>query len=127
MMRISKAQFLEIGDELFGTDMRLWRFRCPACKHEQSVAEVLARNPSLGDPSDWIYFNCEGRYTAGVGCDWTLGGLFQIHTLEVYNQKGERSRTFEFAHERAATLIEQAALKFVKPTPAPAPVAPEAE
>lgn len=28
-------------------------------------------------------FSCIGRFVSNTGCDWTLGGLFQIHQLEI--------------------------------------------
>lgn len=111
---ITKEALLSICEELFGKDPKRWRFRCPQCKHEQSGAEVLERNPKLVDVSGWIAFSCEGRKTEGVGCDWTLGGLFQIHELEWF-EGGRYHASFMPAHDRAETLIAEAAKSFVGP------------
>jgi hypothetical protein len=58
----------------------------------------MERNPALqaDNVSAWVFMSCEGRYTKGVGCDWTLGGLFRIHTLEVVRE-GDVVPCFEFA------------------------------
>src|SRR5689334_6919969 len=84
------------GRELFGEDKRTWRFRCVRCGNVQSHELVKERNPQIGDTSSWIYYACEGRHTPNVGCDWSLGGLFRIHKLEVI--VGDlRTPCFEFA------------------------------
>lgn len=111
---VHRDDFRRIGSELFGDDPRKWRFRCVRCGHEQSHEDATTRNPSIGDTSSWIFFSCEGRRTRGVGCDWTLGGLFQVHTLEVFDQ-GRLVPSFEFAHARARELLEAAAKAFAIP------------
>lgn len=84
----------------FGDDHRAWRFRCPRCGNIQSIASVLEHNPSLKDPSNWIYVSCEGRHVPGHGCDWTLGGLFKIHTVEVVVDDEGTLPVFEFDDAR---------------------------
>jgi len=42
------------------------------------------------------------RWQAGKGCNWTLGGLFQIHTLETVDADGNATPVFEFAPESEA-------------------------
>jgi hypothetical protein len=109
MLQIHRDDFLRIGAELFGSDPRRWRFRCPSCGHEQSHEDVKVRNPEIGDTSSWIHFSCEGRRNPGHGCDWTLGGLLRCHKLEVFSpEKGAFVISFEFAHERAPELCEAA-------------------
>ena len=99
---ITREQWIAEGEALFGKDVRKWRFVCPRCKHVQSGESVIAHNPGLsrGEPSDaisdWIYFSCEGRHTPKYGCDWTLGGLFQIHTVEVIDPPRRPWRVFDF-------------------------------
>ena len=87
------------GRELYGEDSREWKFRCVSCGNIQSHASVTERNPEITDTSSWIFFACEGRHTDGVGCDWTLGGLFQIHKLEVTDTDGRNVQCFEFADD----------------------------
>ena len=95
---MTRDAWLARGRELYGEDMRQWKFRCVACGHVQSHKLAEARDPNIGDTSRWIAFSCEGRRNSKVGCDWTLGGLFKIHKLTVLD--GERSvPCFEFADD----------------------------
>lgn len=89
------------GEALYGKNEREWKFRCVKCGNVQSAVLVDERNPEqIGQiKSNWIYFACEGRKTAGVGCDWSLGGLFTIHKLEVIDERGRRHPAFEFADD----------------------------
>jgi hypothetical protein len=112
-LRVGRDAWLAIGAELFGKDPRGWRFKCPSCGHEQSHNEAKARKPDIGDTSGWIYFACEGRHTPSVGCDWTLGGLLQIHALEVIEESGRAVACMQFAHPRADELLAAAAEAFV--------------
>jgi hypothetical protein len=112
-LRIGRDAWMAIAAELFGADPRAWRFACPSCGHEQSHNEVKSRKSDIGDTSGWIYFACEGRHVAGVGCDWTLGGLFQIHSLEVMEDSGRAVQCMRFAHPRADELLTAAAAAFV--------------
>ena|SRR5690606_1726239 len=116
MLVVHRDDFLRIGAELFGKDPTTWRFRCVQCGHEQSHEEAVARNPNIGDSSSWIFCACEGRHTNGVGCNWTLGALFRIHTLEVFDpKKAALTPSFEFAHPNARALLETAAKSFSTP------------
>lgn len=47
------------------------------------------------EASQYIGFSCIGRFNnKRTGCDWTLGGLFRIHELEVITDDGERHMHF---------------------------------
>ena len=83
---------------LFGEDSSKWRFKCPSCGHVQSIESIREHDPSLkiDDVAQWIQYHCEGRTNKGQGCDWSLGGLFHIHTLEIITD-GESHPSFEFA------------------------------
>lgn len=98
---LTHEEWLARGEELYGPRGRDWKFRCVACGHVQSAVAVVARNPAIEllSTRDWIYFSCEGRRTASVGCDWTLGGLFTLHSLEVVDDGGVRRPAFEFADD----------------------------
>lgn len=60
-------------------------FRCVRCGHIQSAASLVRYLPPE-DAGNAAYYSCEGRYSKDVGCDWTLGGLLQIHKLEVLTE-----------------------------------------
>ena len=98
MKKLSHREWINEAIELFGKDSKNWSFVCPSCGHIQSIKSVLEHNPSLDlkDVQNWIHYNCEGRYNEGNGCNWTLGGLFHIHKIEIiYN--GKNIPSFEFA------------------------------
>lgn len=78
---------------------------CPRCRTVQSAADLIA----AGAGSDfeaverYLGFSCVGRFTGagsprrepdGKLCNWTLGGLFQLHELVVVTDDGERHPRF---------------------------------
>lgn len=77
----------------FGEDPRGWKFKCPRCGHVQSGNDFIAAGIKYWQD---CYTDCIGRYVKGVGCDWTLGGLFQIHKLSVLKD-GRVFPVFELA------------------------------
>jgi len=107
-------------------------FRCPACGTVQSMASLVRAGVPENEVASVVGFSCEGRWTgAGAapaasdtspraaarrsvrGCDWTLGGLFRIHALEVHFPSGGVRMRFALASpEEAQALrsrIEEAA------------------
>lgn len=121
MIRVSAKDWLAIGQKLFGVDRMKWRFRCISCGHVQTAEDLAA----LGVVNeDAAYFNCAGRYKpsalsglskeakeAKTGCDWTLGGLFRIHRVEVQHpESGRFLAVFEFDHPEAQALLGAANL-----------------
>lgn len=89
----------------FGPDPRDWRFRCVSCGHVQSIASILEHTPDRDRElvGNQVAFSCEGRWVKGVGCDWTLGGLFTIHKVEVVMEDGAICPSFEFADDDTDT------------------------
>lgn len=110
---IAVENWLQIAKDLFGDNPDGWRFKCTSCGHVQSIGEVIKRHPELdgADIKAWIYFSCEGRQWAckrekpEVGCDWTLGGLFQIHKIAVVAPDGKAIPAFEFDHPEGMDRI----------------------
>lgn len=83
------------GKELFGTDdYKKWKFVCPMCKNIQTYEDFEGLTD---EPESYFYFSCIGRLKDGVGCDWSLGGLLQIHKTEVVSEEGKHVPVFEFA------------------------------
>lgn len=82
-------------------------FRCPMCGTVQSAHDLIAAG--AGEDFEAIEgrlgFSCVGRLTGagspsstkgqGIGCNWTLGGLFQMHELEVITEDGKHHPSFE--------------------------------
>jgi hypothetical protein len=96
-------------------------FRCPICGTVQSMASLLKAGAPADKLETYIGFSCEGRFSdAGPwpgrkasaarrkvrGCDWTLGGLFKIHKLEV-EKDGKRQMVFEIATKDEAQELER--------------------
>lgn len=79
---------------------------CPACKTLQMGQEFLDAGLSYDMARGMFGINCIGRYTGatsprkqpdGKPCDWTLGGLLQIHKLEVATPDGQTHPHFQLA------------------------------
>lgn len=99
-------------------------FKCPRCHTVQSMASLARACVPLTPPAklgSYIGFSCEGRFNgAGEwpsdpaaqaartkrGCNWTLGGLFQIHELIVVTPEGEQP-SFEIATPDEAQALER--------------------
>ena len=72
-------------------------FRCPSCKTLQSAQDLIdaGAGKSMDDVEKYLAFSCVGRWNESKGCDWTLGGLFPIHKLEVVTPDGKHHPRFE--------------------------------
>jgi hypothetical protein len=83
--------------------------KCPMCGTVQSAADLIAAGAGTDfrEVERYLGFSCVGRFIGagghkegtppGRGCDWTLGGLFQIHELEVVTPDGEHYPRFILA------------------------------
>jgi len=71
-------------------------FRCPRCGTIQSAQDLIDAGAGSNLDEVWKYlaFSCVGRWSKSKGCDWTLGGLFQLHELEVITPDGKRHPRF---------------------------------
>lgn len=80
-------------------------FRCPHCGHIQSPASLVQYMEGK-DAGNTAYCCCEGRFNSGgPGCDWTLGGMLRIHTLEVITDDGHVVPVFEPATPEEALAL----------------------
>jgi len=72
-------------------------FRCPKCKIIQSAQDLIdaGAGKDFDEVNRYLAFSCVGRWTKEKGCDWTLGGLFRIHELEVIDPDGAHHPRFE--------------------------------
>lgn len=94
METMTLEQWREKAVSLFGKDPLDWKFKCVRCGHVQKGRDFKRL---VENPMDFAFFSCIGRWKEDVGCDWTLGGLLQIHEVEVVTEKGEKVPSFEFA------------------------------
>ena len=106
--------WIDEGNILFGLKVEKWKFVCPMCKHVQSHEDFEKRTNLKGEGVFKVLgFSCIGRFLTnqrpekikgnkfpmkfiGGGCDWTLGGLFNLHNVEVLNKDGKIEPIFEF-------------------------------
>lgn len=81
---------------------------CPMCKTVQSATDLIrsGAGADLDAVQKFLGFSCVGRFTGqgpptkaqkGRGCNWTLGGLFAFHELEVITPDGTAHPRFELA------------------------------
>lgn len=90
-------------------------FRCPMCKTVQSIQSFVSAGVDLDEAEKFIGFSCVGRMTGAEGprsepdgkpCDWTLGGLFKLHNLEVIGEDGKTHPFFEVATPEEAQALK---------------------
>lgn len=95
-----KAQGLEAPED--------FAFKCPRCGTVQSARDLIAAGAGedFEEVEKYLGFSCVGRWTGagsprkepdGKPCNWTLGGLFALHNLEVETPDGEKHPRFEVA------------------------------
>lgn len=79
-----------------GVSIEQVTFQCPKCKTLQSANDLIAAGAgkNLNEVEKYLGFSCIGRFSKNKGCDWTLGGLFKIHELEVITEDGKRHPRF---------------------------------
>lgn len=94
--------------------------KCCVCGTVQSMSDLIAAGAGKTEDEvgKYLGFSCVGRYTGagghktgtppGKGCNWTLGGLFRMHTLEVIDETGKGHPTFEPATAEEAQQHMQA-------------------
>jgi hypothetical protein len=83
-----------------------WCLVCPMCGTVQNADDLIAAGAGMtfDDIEKFLGFSCVGRFTHGKpppkrngtqdGCNWTLGGLFRCHTLEVVTPDGKHHPRF---------------------------------
>lgn len=97
---------------------------CPMCGTIQSARDLIAAGAGADFDAveKYLGFSCVGRFTGagsprkepdGAPCNWTLGGLFRTHKLEVITEDGETHPRFhpatpEQAQAHAASAAVEA-------------------
>jgi hypothetical protein len=94
-------------------------FRCVMCGTIQSGRSLIAAGAgkSWEEVERFVGFSCVGRFTnagpykrgtpPGSGCNWTLGGLFRLHKLEVVDEEGKSHPRFEIATPAEAQALSE--------------------
>lgn len=96
--------------------------KCPICGTVQSMHDLIraGAGKNADDVESFFGWSCIGRWNdAGpykpkarkkqFGCDWTLGGLFQLHKLVVVTEDGKEHPRFEVATPAEALAHENTA------------------
>lgn len=98
--KMKVSEYLDTLRERFGSDPKNWKVICPMCKTIQSVQEFHEAGII---PADGVFgYSCIGRFSrVKKGCNWTLGGLFQAHTLILIDTEGNEHPRFEIAPKDA--------------------------
>lgn len=116
--QITKLKLMEMLHEQ-GVERDDFAFVCPACKSVQSAKSLI--KAGAGDDfmavSKYLGFSCVGRFIGagsprkkpdGKPCNWSLGGLLQLHEIEVIDAEGKVHMMFEPAtKEQAQKLAKQ--------------------
>lgn len=83
-----------------------YAFVCPMCGTLQSARDLIAAGAggTFEEVESYLGYSCVGRFTGaptprrspdGKPCNWTLGGLFRTHKLEVLTSDGRHHPHFE--------------------------------
>jgi hypothetical protein len=94
MTTLTLPDYLAEGEKLFGKDKKQWQYKCPKCGTAQSYNDF--EEHKIENAENYVGFSCIGRFVENKGCDWTLGGFFQFHNLEVIDENGKAHPRFEF-------------------------------
>lgn len=99
---------------------------CVICGTVQSMHTLIeaGAGKTEDDVEKYLGFSCVGRFMGrgghkkgdppGKGCDWTLGGLFRLHKLEVESE-GKWHPRFEVASPEQAQALMVDALGVPRP------------
>jgi len=84
-------------------------FICPMCGTLQSMQDLIdaGAGQTQEEVEPYTGFSCIGRFTHNQppplekgtqnGCNWTLGGLFSLHTTTVVTEDGQKHPRFDLA------------------------------
>jgi hypothetical protein len=92
---------------------------CPMCRVPQSARDLIdaGAGPDFAAVEKYLGFSCYGRFTGagaprnpidGHPCNWTLGGFFHLHKLEVVTPDGKHHPRFEAASPEMAAAYRLA-------------------
>lgn len=118
---MSKVKTISIDDFRAGlkaqgvSDRTHSAVKCPMCKTVQSIHSFVCAGTEPEMAENYIGFSCVGRVTGAEGprkepdgkpCNWTVGGLFRLHELEVITKDGEHHPHFDLASPEEAQALE---------------------
>lgn len=97
MKTVTVAQFHEAIKAQGKARIEDVTFKCPRCGTLQCAQDLIDAGvgQNMAEVEKYLAFSCIGRFTKAKGCDWSLGGLFQIHKYEVIDDEGKAHPRFE--------------------------------
>lgn len=118
MKTITIDEFQAACIEQANSNLRLV-FKCPMCGCLQMGQDFIDAGAATSSEQamGYVGFSCLGRFTGaseprkkpdGKRCNWTLGGLFQLHKLEVVTPDGQSHPHFELATKADADAYRAA-------------------
>jgi len=89
---------------------------CPMCRTVQTGQDLIdaGAGATFDAIEPYLGYSCIGRFTGaptprpepdGQPCNWTLGGLFQLHEVEVLADDGTTSPLFQPATPEQAQAL----------------------
>lgn len=109
VVRMTEAEWLARGRELFGEDRLQWRFVCPSCGHVQRPADFHPYRDEGASP-DSATRVCIGLYdghddvpmcSGRSPCNYAAYGLLHLCPVVVVGDDGSEHQCFGFAEEPA--------------------------
>ena len=93
METLKSSEFRELCKQHW-PDIMSVEFICPSCKKVQTGNDLISvgAGKDLEEVNGYLGFSCLGRWNKDRGCDWTLGGLFHIHELEIISDEDETKK-----------------------------------
>ncbi len=94
MVEITKKEFLDKGEELYGSEKHKWKFICSNCKRVQSILQIQIQlergikplrfpNLEIDDEHDISpHSQCYSEK-----CNWVSNGLFHSGLLVIFDEK----------------------------------------
>jgi hypothetical protein len=106
--KLSYEEWEKIGSQLYGSDKKEWKFKCPSCSFVQTYNDFL-KYTTKEDAQGMIGFSCIGRVMEEKGeflgkkkkgkpCNYAGGGLFRINPVTIVSE-GKEQNFFDFADE----------------------------
>ncbi len=102
MRQLTRDQFKAELQAQGVPDKEDYAFKCCICGTIQSMRDLY--KAGCTEAQTTVGFACVGRFTGagphpkggapGKGCDWSLGGLFRFHDLEVLDPEGGKPHPF---------------------------------
>jgi hypothetical protein len=118
--KLSYEEWENTGTQLYGSDKKEWKFKCPSCGFVQTFNDFL-KFTTKEEAQGMIGFSCIGRVMEEKGeflgkkkkgspCNYAGGGLFRINPVIIVSE-GKEQGYFDFADELKSEEVKQEAMQ----------------